>query len=180
MSESLSKIFALILFVLLLYLFPVENMLTRQDDVTRVFVLNETTKYVDSVRNLGYITPLMYLQYTQNLSATGLTYDVKMEHMHCSVNPVYIDPVDITSFQYDYSLNYMTTYTDEISEVLFPGIPSPNDNIYHFSKGDYFNVTISNKNKTIATKVQEMLIMADLPIKRIIVNYGGMIRDENN
>jgi len=25
-----------------------------------------------------------------------------------------------------------------------------------------------------------MLIMADLPTKRIIINYGGMVRDEND
>lgn len=180
MSESLSKIFALILAVLLLYIFPVENMLTRQEDVTRVFVLNETTKFVDSVRNLGYITPLMYMQYTRNLSATGLAYDIEMEHLHASVNPVYIDPVDITSFQHDYSYNLMATYTEEILETLFPETPATEDTRYYLSKGDYFNVIVSNKNKTIATKVQELLIMADLPAKRVIINYGGMVRDENN
>jgi len=180
LSESLSKIFALILAVLLLYIFPIENMLTRQEDVTRVFVLNETTKFVDSVRNLGYITPLMYMQFTQKLSATGLTYDIEMEHMHSSVNPVYIDPVDITSFQHDYSFHYMVTYTDEIKETLFPEPPTTGENRYYLSKGDYFNVSVSNRTRTIAAKVQEMLIMADLPTKRIIINYGGMVRDENN
>ncbi len=180
MSEALSKVFALILAVLLLYVFPVENMLARQDDLTRVFVLNETAEFVDSVRNLGYITPLMYMQLSQNLSATGLVYDIKMEHMHCSVDPVYIDPVDITSFQHDYGLNYRVTYTDEIAEKLFPAVSISGEKKYTLSKGDYFSVTISNKNKTIATRVQEMLIMAELPTKRIRVNYGGMVRDENN
>jgi hypothetical protein len=46
------------------------------------------------------------------------------------------------------------------------------------SKGDYFTVYVYNKNKTAAAKVQQMLIMAELPVKRIIVNYGGMVRDE--
>jgi len=181
LSESLSKVFAMLLAILLLYIFPVENMLTRQDDIARVFVLNETTEFVDSVRNLGYITPLMYMQFTQNLSATGLVYDIKMEHMHCSINPVFIDPVDMTSYQNDFSTNYLTTYTDEITETLFPEIPSPSeDRTYRLSKGDYFTVMITNKNKTIATKVQEMLIMTNLPAKCVFINYGGMVRDENN
>lgn len=179
MSESFSKIFALILVVVLLFIFPVENMLSRQDDITRIFVLNETAKFVDSVRNLGYITPLMYMQLNQKLSATGLIYDISMEHLHCSIDPVYIDPDDITSFQHDYNVNYKVTYTDEITNKLFPSAGASGDNVYHMSKGDYFTVKISNKNKTTASKVQEMLIMSDLPVKRIFVNYGGMVRDEN-
>jgi hypothetical protein len=180
LSESLSKIFALILAVLLFYIFPVENMLTRQEDVSRVFVLTETTKFVDSVRSLGYITPLMYMQFTRNLSATGISYDIEMEHLHSSINPVYTDPVDIMSFQHDYGLHYSAAYTDEILETLFPETPAGGEIKYYLSKRDYFNVIVSNKNKTIATKVQEMLIMTDLPTKRIIINYGGMVRDENN
>lgn len=63
MDDIFSKVIALILAVVLLYIFPVESLLTRQDEITKVFVLNETAKFVDSVRNLGYITPLMYNQF---------------------------------------------------------------------------------------------------------------------
>ena len=120
MSETLSKVFALILAVLLLYVFPVENMLTRQDDITRVFVLNETAQFVDSVRNLGYITPVMYRQFSEVLSTTGNLYAITMEHRHGRIDPVYTDPVDITSFQHDYGYHDKAIYTDEILNKLFP------------------------------------------------------------
>lgn len=179
MSETLSKTFALILAVLLLFIFPVENMLNRQDDMTRVFVLNETAKFVDSVRNLGYITPVMYLQFAEVLSASGNRYEIIMEHRHASIDPVYSDPDDITSFQHDYSRNEYATYTDEIIETLFPTTAAPSsDPYYYLSMGDIFTVQVANENKTIATRVQELLIMSDLPVKRILVRYGGMVRDE--
>jgi hypothetical protein len=181
MSETLSKVFALIIAVLLLFIFPVENMLTRQDDITRVFVLNETAEFVDSVRNLGYITPVMYRQFSQVLATTGNRYGITMEHRHMSVDPIYTDPDDITSFQHDYNRNARTIYTDEIMGTLFPAAnPPPADTNYYLSKGDIFSVQVANENKTIATRVQELLLMADLPVKRIIVSYGGMVRDESH
>jgi len=179
LNDIFSKVIALILAVVLLYIFPVENLLTRQDEITKVFVLNETAKFVDSVRNLGYITPLMYSQFLRALSSTGNEYNVSMEHRHLSIDPVYIDPVDNTSFQHDFNTNEKTCYTDQILDCLFPPAAVPDeDRYYYMSKGDYFTVYVYNKNKTAAAKVQQMLIMAELPVKRIIVNYGGMVRDE--
>lgn len=181
MSDTLSKVIALIIAVLLLYIFPVENMLTRQDDTTRVFILNRTTEFVDSVRNLGYITPLMYMQFTRDLASTGNLYNIEMEHRHISIDPVYTDPDDITSFQHDYGYNSKALYTDEIIDVLFPEtVISSGDCNYYLSKGDTFTVRVSNKNKTMASRIQEMLYLRDLPLERISVRYGGMVRDENN
>lgn len=181
MEETFSKVIALILAVILLYIFPVENLLARQDDITKIFVLNETAKFVDSVRNLGYITPLMYNQFQQVLSSTGNEYDVFMEHRHLSDDPVYIDPMDETSFQHDIRTNEYVYYTEQILDCLFPLTAAPvEDRRYYMSKGDYFSVYVCNKNKTAAAKVQQMLIMAELPTKRIIVNYGGMVRDETD
>ena len=181
MSETLSKVFALIIAVLLLYIFPVENMLTRQDDIAGVFVLNETAEFVDSVRNLGYITPVMYRQFSQVLATTGNRYAIVMEHRHVNIQPVYTDPDDITSFQHDYSSHYQTFYHDDIMQTLFPAVnPLPADTNYYLSKGDLFTVQVMNENKTIATRVQELLLMTDLPVRKIIVNYGGMVRDESH
>lgn len=179
MSETLSKIVALVISIFLFFIFPVENMLTRQDDISRIVVLNETAEFVDSVRNLGYITPLMYMQFSRALSATGNLYEISMEHIHNSIEPVYTDPDDLTSFQHDYGFNTRITYTDEILEKLFPENPDEADRKYCLSKGDIFTVKVVNVNKTPATKVQQMLLMSDLPVQRIIVNYGGMVRDEN-
>jgi len=182
MSETFSKITALVISVLLLFIFPTENLLSRQDDITQIIVLNETTEFVDSVRNLGYITPLMYMQFCEALSATGNIYEITMEHIHTSIDPIYTDPDDMTSFQHDYGINQRITYTEEILEQLFPqnSLPSHSVNSYRLSVGDFFRVRVYNASKTPAAKVQQLLLMSELPVRRIIVNYGGMVRDENH
>lgn len=180
MSETLSKIIALVISIMLFFIFPIENMLTRQDDITKVVVLNETAEFVDSVRNLGYITPLMYMQYLQALSATGNIYEISMEHRQTSIDPIYTNPADMTSFQHDYNVNSKITYTDDILSKLFPeNFNESIEKYYYLSKGDIFTVKVVNVNKTAATKLQQMLLMSALPVKRIAVNYGGMVRDEN-
>lgn len=179
MSETLSKIAALVISILLLFIFPVENMLARQDDITKIVVLNETTKFVDSVRNLGYITPLMYMQFQESLSATGNSYEIIMEHIHNTIDPVYSDPADMTSFQHYYNVNQEITFTNEIMSALFPENQDDTVNRYYLSKGDIFTVKVVNISKTPATKVQQMLLMTELPVNRITISYGGMVRDEN-
>lgn len=183
MSETLGKIVAMLISILLFFIFPVENMLTRQDDITRIVVLYETTDFVDSVRNLGYITPVMYAQFCEALAATGNVYEITMEHIHYSIDPVYTDPADITTFQHDYMINRNITYTEEILERLFPenpGFSGQTDRYYYLSKGDIFRVKVVNVNKTPATRVQQLLLFSELPARRIIVSYGGMVRDENH
>ena len=178
MGESLSKIVAIIIAAILLFVFPVLNMFETQDDISRNLVYNETTKFVDSARNLGYITPKMYNDFTMKIAASGNDYKISMTHMHLMVYPVYTDVTDLLSFQDKASENYENFYNNEILNKLFPQILT-GDEIYRFSSGDYFVVETFNKNKTMATKVREFLLNVDLPDKNIIVNYGGMIKNEN-
>lgn len=70
MSNSVSKWFAAFLALLLLYLVPAGEMARRQDDLSRLVVYQSVTKFVDSVRTKGYITPIMYNDFLQELAAT--------------------------------------------------------------------------------------------------------------
>lgn len=178
MDGALSKIIALFISVLLLFIFPVLNMFENQDDTTKVFVLAETTKFVDSVRNLGYITPNMYLEFSRKISATNNIYSIEMEHYHKKYDPVYDDPMVAATFKNDFNVNFKGAYTDTIMKKLFPDVVS-SDRTYKLSKSDYFAISVKNKNKTMATKLQEMLFNANMSEAKIIVRYGGMVKDEN-
>ncbi|MCX7920459.1 MAG: hypothetical protein N3B21_00330 [Clostridia bacterium] len=177
MESTFSKIIALILATLLLFIFPVLNMFIKQDDTTHIFVFTETSKFVDQVRNLGYITPMMYREFANKLSATNNTYSIEMEHYHKKYDPIYDDPANAATFKDDFNVNFKATYTDNIMSTLFPNPPLTGEK-YKLSKGDYFAVRVKNKNKTLATKLQEMLYNANLSEAKIIVRYGGMIKDE--
>lgn len=205
MGDSLGKIVALILAVLLLFIYPVKNEFERLDETSRLFVLTETSKFVDSVRNLGYVTPSMYQEYVGRLGVTDNIYEVRMEHRKKRYDPVYDDPtagVPATPeeepeaseegffdsdtledvFPVEYVIGFRTYYNNTIMKVMFPDPPVAEDvdTTYEMGKGDYFAVTIYNKNKTIATRIQEMLYNTGMSTEKIYIRYGGMVKDENN
>lgn len=177
MPNALSKTIALIIAVMLLFIFPIKSEFERQDEISRMFVLTETTKLVDSVRNLGYITPVMYQEYANKLAMTNNIYEIKLEHYRMRYDPVYDDPTVAATFKNSFNVNYDANFTEDILEKLFTDSPEA-DRIYRMSKGDYFLVKVCNKNKTMATRIQEMLYNADFAPERIMVSYGGMIKDE--
>ncbi|MCX7772807.1 MAG: hypothetical protein N2376_06820 [Clostridia bacterium] len=179
MSDSLSKIVAIVLAALLLFIFPMKNEFERLDQTSRIYVFSETTKFVDSVRNLGYITPTMYEQFRNRLAITNNRYEIKLEHYKAKYDPVYDAPLNPATFHNDYNINLEGFYNDEIMKCLFP-TPPVSTARYGMAKGDYFGITVVNKNKTLATKIQELLFNADMKVECIFVKYGGMIRDENN
>jgi hypothetical protein len=181
MTDSFSKIVAIFLAALLLFVVPIKNEFERIDNTSRIYVLNETAKFVDSVRNLGYITPFMYQDYIGRLEATNNIYEVRLEHSIKTFDPVYSDPLDEDTFEGDYLVGFSSYYNNDILPVLFPNFSvDDSDRIYKLSRGDYFTVTVFNKNKTMATKLQEMLYNGDVPVTKIYVRYGGMVKDEAN
>lgn len=150
-------------------------MLQQQDTTTNLFVYTETTKFVDAVRNTGYLTSRMYQEYLDKLAATNVLFNVELEHQHKKYDPIYSDPMDLSTFQDDFSINYSGYYTKEILDVLFPNDSSISEK-YRFSQGDYFNVKVVNQNKTLATKLSQFIYGRNLPKETIIIHYGGMIK----
>lgn len=177
MQDSIGKIFAVFLAVAILFVYPIINMYEQQDISNRQYVMTETAKFVDSIRNIGYITPNMYREYSQSLSATNNLYKIEMEHSHRVYDPVFDDPTDITTYHDDYNTYFMGYFSDEILDVLFPESGGEGGK-YYMSEGDYILVKISNSSKTIATKAKELIFSVNLPSEVIYVRYGGMVKNE--
>ncbi|NLG02975.1 MAG: hypothetical protein GX567_03935 [Clostridia bacterium] len=178
MPNALSKVFAIFITVVLLFVFPMKNELERQDETSRMFVLNETAGLVDSVRNLGYLSPDMYEKYLDKLALTGNLYKVELEHAALIVYPVYDSSGNPVPG--DYLQTYKNTYEDVIEECLFPLNNPLTGKAYDMKKGDYFCVRVVNQNKTTATKLQELLYGRAMRAEKIFVTYGGMIKDESD
>ncbi|PKM95300.1 MAG: hypothetical protein CVU84_06370 [Firmicutes bacterium HGW-Firmicutes-1] len=175
MGNSIGKIFTVFLAVLLLFIYPLIQMFQQQESTTRNFVYIETTKLVDAVRNIGNLTPQMYEEYTSKLAATNNYYNISLEHQHRKYDPVYEDPLDLSTFKEDFGVNYSAFYTNDILDILFP-VDGRLQNKYEFSRGDYFLIRVVNKNKTLATRVGQLLYGSELPTETIFVQYGGMIK----
>lgn len=181
--DSISKIFAVLIAVLLLYMFPISAAFDNQDEVSELVVLREVTAFVDMVRDKGYISPVMYSDFEQAIQATGNTFDIQMEHGHKRYDPVYDDPSRPETFTGEYAVHYDTFYSGQILPVLFPDSAAGKDELsrrYKLYVGDTFTVTVKNTNRTNGTIVHDFLNNASSPSEKIFIPYGGLVRNEDH
>lgn len=183
MANSVSKWFAAFLSVLLLYMVPAGESARRQDDLSRIVVYQSVTKFVDSVRMKGYITPQMYQDFMRELDVTGNLYEVEMEHQHKKYEPDYSDPADNGTFQDSYSVVYDAYFEREILNHLFPESSPPEDyqgRVYKLTAGDFLKVRVKSLNKTPSLLLFDALTGSNSGEKSAIVfPYGGMVLNED-
>ncbi len=175
MGSALSKLFTVLLAVVLLFYYPLMGMFETQERTRYAYLLSETTLFVDTICNVGVLTPALYEQFLNELSAADVLWDIDLEHRHRTYVPVYTDPSDPSTFQNTYALHYDAYFTKHIRDALYPaGVPALSG--YAMSADDYFVVTVSNKHATIGTRVKELLLGHVLPEKSLVVRYGGMVK----
>ncbi|WP_054955814.1 hypothetical protein [Paenibacillus dakarensis] len=183
MSNSVSKWFAALLSVLLLYMVPAGESARRQDDLSRIVVFQSLTKFVDSVRMKGYLTPQMYQDFLRELEVTGNIYEVGMEHQHKKYEPDYEDSADPKTFLNSYTIVYDTYYDADILGLLFPDKelpPDDPDRMYKLTAGDYFQVKIKSLNQTPYILLFDALTGSNSGDKPAIAfPYGGMVLNED-
>jgi len=179
-GNPLLKIFAAIIAILIMGIWPIYTAYNSQDSSSRIIVMNTVSKFVDSVRDKGYMTPKMYQDFEDQLFLTGNTYDIQMEHLHKRYDPVYNDE---GTFQDSYKTDYEGFYNTQINNKLFPpGNENMSDpsRVYRFTKGDFFSISVKNTNRTMATLMSDMLFNAtNAPNEKIVIPYGGMILNED-
>ncbi len=68
--------------------------------------------------------------------------------------------------------SYVVHTHEEILDSIYT------EGYYNMSKDDYFKVEVVNKNKTMATFMQEMFFRRSGSNVKIYVRYGGAVRNE--
>ncbi|WP_145950138.1 hypothetical protein [Paenibacillus sp. Y412MC10] len=184
MINSIGKVFSLILAIILLYVFPLDDSASKQDDVSYMIAFKSVTTFVDSVRNKGYITPTMYNEFFDELHSTGNSYDIQMQHRHKTYDPNYDNMSNPTNptFLGGFSLDYDEFYNEQILDVLFPDNTKKVDDTsrwYKLSKGDYFTVTIKNTNRTPSQVLRDFITNGNDTTAKIYIPYGGMVNNED-
>lgn len=179
--NSLIKIFAVLSAVLLLYLYPLSAAFDQQDDISELVALRATTAFVDAVRDKGGITPTMYNDFMTALAATGNSFDVQMEHDSKKYVPVYDDPTRPETFKGNYEVQYDAFFNSQILPVLFPDNRAAKDDPsrrYRMRAGDSFSVIVRNTNRTAGTLLFDFLNNTISPNEKIVIPYGGVVRNE--
>lgn len=168
--DIFGKIIAFFLVALILFVSPAYYMAIKQDSINQNYVNKETLDFVSTMRNTGKLTKETYNRFIKKLDATGNLYGIEIEHQHLVINPVVDDNGNVTE---NIASNYVSTYEEDILKELFEGSGS-----YHFSKDDYISVVVKNKNKTLATRLQQIFYQREMPTVQIFTTFGGVIRDE--
>lgn len=165
MGDSLSTVFTIIIAVVVMFLFPLLDTWERQDDLSYMAVYTATVDFVDAVRNTGVLTKDMYESFLTQIGGTANTYDVTLEHREYLVVPS-------TSSGGGTEVVYLNHYFSEIEDKLY----NTSDELYPFTKGDYFYVSVKNTNKTQATMMEQTTFGTQVNAFKIGVPYGGQIK----
>lgn len=87
MGDSLITVIAIFLAAILMFAFPLMSLSDRNDDISQLAVQTKTVEFVDNIRATGKITQKNYDKYTQDLAATGNSYDIDIELKVLDENP---------------------------------------------------------------------------------------------
>lgn len=133
------------------------------------YVTTETTYFLDSVRNLGYITKNMYEQYKKNIGIGNGLYDVELTHYHLVLYAT--EEAELSDARQGYDCYYT-------SDILASVYNESNQYCYQFNQNDYVTIKVRRKNPSLAQRMQELILGSDYGNQDYVTIYGGMIRDE--
>lgn len=181
--NAFGKIVAILIAVILLFLCPIQYVAQKQDILMQQYVTTETSYFIDSVRNLGFITKQMYEEYMQRIELGNNLYDVELTHYHAlyykeAGEEVGNDYEAISGYigeEEDTYRRYMCYYTPDIQEELYN---EEKGYIYKMNQDDYLTIKVKLKNKTLGKQMQELLLGVDYADGNYVTVYGGLIRDE--
>lgn len=182
MPNALSKVFVVILSVLVLYYVPTYQIYKKQEDLAYANTYQVVTEFVDNVRMKGFITPQMYDDFQAKLHVGDVLYDVQLVHQHKVYSPIYSDPSNANSFTGKYDVQYDEFYWEQIEPYLYGTASSPDykERKYKLESGDFFEVYVENKTKFKSTMLFDFLT-GGLGSDGVVISipYGGMVLNED-
>lgn len=179
MRDNLSIIITMLVFVILIVIFPLYNYFERQDDMSYNIVLKATTNFVDGVINCGYIDQEMYDKFIQELAVTGNLYDIQLEAHKKTYTQ---DPYNLSSdtFIEQYIVDYNADIFNEEGKTNSSNVKIDNKVLkkgaYYLNIGDQIYVKLKNTNTTMAGAIFNVIVPTSTP-ERVTVNYGGIIKN---
>lgn len=181
--NAFGKIVSILIAVILLFLCPTQYMAQKQDILMQQYVTTETSYFIDSSRNLGYITKQMYEEYMRRIELGNNLYEVELIHYHVvyykeageQVDSDYNEMSVYSGEEEETYRRYMCYYTSDILDELYS---TEGGYVYKMNQDDYLTIKVKQKNKTLGKRLQELLLGIDYTDGNYVTVYGGLIRDE--
>lgn len=166
------KFVAVIMLAVMLFIVPVTNMAKQQDRIIQADVSNTVSEFVDDVCKVGYVSQDMYNDFLSKLDSTSYLYDIELVNTHSTVYPVF----DMDNTVIGTKSSDECYYKKEILDKVFNDASSGGK--YTMHKDDTFSVTVNSKQKTLGTKVLELVSSKEISGGKIYYSYGNVIRNE--
>ena len=123
-EEIFSKVIAIILGCILMFLVPMGIVSERQKNMEQTYILTETICFVDSICNKGIIYSDVYLNFVEKIQQEDEIYNINLEHIKSS----------------NHEEIKFNNYTKQILNVL------ENEGNYKFEKDDFFRIEITDSD----------------------------------
>ena len=163
MDDILTSIFAIILSVILMFIFPLLTMSDRTDDISQLTVDIATTEFVDEVRTLDE-----YEKFLDNIGSTGNDYRVELEVKIKDENPG--RKMTESSSENIGENVYYSVYTSEIENII------KNKGEYILKEGDVFSASVKNTNQTISQQLKNFFYtVAGKDTYIIATSHAGLV-----
>ena len=169
-EEVLWKVLAFIVAVVLIFLAPLQVMYDRQEAISYSVVFSAVGELTDLTRDTGRLDEKNFGKMMTVLNATGVTYEVSIEHYKKNYVPIYDSGGVFTG---TYHTSYEGVFMEDVQG------PLESTGTYDMDEGDLFYVQVENRSKTPGQVFRSLLYGGgDYPV--IVVRNGGMIRHEPN
>ncbi len=185
MVDAFKAIVVLVLIIIGFIVYPAARIADRSDDVARHAASSAVEEFADTVRGKGYIAARDYETLRARLDGTGLVFEVQLEHYRRTIQPVYSDPNNSSTFQNRYTIEYVGSFSKDILDRIYPTpgtfeASRPADDLvrrYPMHAGDLLQVRVQSRGTTLGSRLQGMLFgqTAEVPI---LAAAGGMVRSE--
>lgn len=172
--DYFGRVAEILVTVILLFIVPLSYVSAKNEMLCQTYVTTETTYFVDSVRNTGFLNQQMYETYVKKLAVTGIPYEIEMSHYKAKIREQEMHSLqqneeeEVWYFPY-----YEGIYHEEMLNDLLESEQ------YFFNKGDFFSVSVQKKGMTWGDRLEQFLTERNQNESEIQVVYGGSIRDES-
>lgn len=168
--DYLGRMAEIFVTIVLLFFVPLSYIAVRNDFLCQTYVTTETTYFVNSVRNIGFVNKQMYEEFLKKLAVTGIPYEVNMTHYKNKLKEQKI--VEDEGEEIVYLPYYEGVFHEDMLNHLLEA------ETYIFQKGDFFSVLIKKKGTTWSDRIKSFLTGRNQQQEEVQVIYGGAIRDE--
>ena len=157
MDEIFGKVISILLAAMLFCMLPFSAMAQRQKNAAQMYLLSESTRFVDSICNTGFVSEQMLEQFYHQVSVLPQLCEIHIQHE--SLELVYDEKKE--------GYEYVSTYHDE--EDIWNMVKK--QEVYRFSKNDFVQVIITCKSGWSLIPGQEDATMN--------IRYGGVVKYED-